>query len=104
MAPTKNLANNEVQAANLVHFCGGHMDLYPLAEEYRFRFREPVMAQATGEKRPPTCGEWYLSGAVVEAYQAPSSLGTPFDIARIVTVRVAGYYATGVVPEQDKRL
>ena len=75
------------------------MDLYPLAEEYRFRFREPVMAQATGEKRPPTCGEWYLSGAIVEAYQAPSNLATPFDIARIVTVRVTtGYHVTGVIP------
>lgn len=32
-------------------------------------------------KRPPKKGEWYLSGAFVEAYQAPNDLSTAFHIA-----------------------
>lgn len=45
-------------------------------------------AQWTGEKRPPRAGEWYLSGAVVEAYRALSNQTTTFHIARIVRVRI----------------
>ena len=29
-----------------------------------------VMAEWTGEYRPPKAGEWFLSGAIVEAYKA----------------------------------
>lgn len=38
----------------------------------------------TGEKRPPRKGEWYLSGAKIEAYRAPNDLTTAFHIARLV--------------------
>ena len=38
----------------------------------------------TGEKRPPRKGEYFLSGAIVEAYQAYSDLNTPYHIARPV--------------------
>lgn len=43
-------------------------------------------AVATGEKRPPRKGEWYLSGAIVGAYRAPNDLSTPYQIARVVLV------------------
>lgn len=45
-----------------------------------------VMAVWTGEKRPPKKGEWYLSGAIIDAYRAPNDLGTPHCIARLVKV------------------
>jgi len=38
----------------------------------------------TGELRPPHCGEWYLSGAVIEAYKAIADLSTPYHIAVLV--------------------
>jgi len=41
----------------------------------------------TGEFRPPIAGEWYLSGAIIEGYRAPSDLHTPFHIARLVRIR-----------------
>lgn len=31
-------------------------------------------------KRAPKKGEWYLSGAIVEAYQAPNDLTTEYTI------------------------
>lgn len=43
-----------------------------------------LRARWTGEKRPPRSGEWYLSGAEVEAYCAAKDLGTPYLIAEIV--------------------
>jgi len=45
-------------------------------------------------RRCPRKGEWYLSGAIVEAYQAPSDLSTEFMVvektraARRVTIEV----------------
>lgn len=48
-----------------------------------------VHAMATGEKRPPKRGEWYLSGASVEAYRAPNDLSTPYHIARLVLTATA---------------
>lgn len=53
----------------------------------RIRGNTPLQrlgAIKTGEKRPPLQGEWYLSGAIVEAYYAPNDLITPFLIAKIV--------------------
>ena len=40
-----------------------------------------VFARPSGETRPPRKGEWYLSGAIVEAYRAPNDLSTPHLIA-----------------------
>ena len=34
----------------------------------------------TGEKRPPRKGEWYLSGAIPQAYQAPNDLNSAYHI------------------------
>ena len=44
-----------------------------------------VMAVWTGEKRPPKAGEWYLSGAKIEAYRAPNDFTSEYHIARLVT-------------------
>lgn len=38
--------------------------------------------KATGEHRPPQKGEWYLSGAYVEAYLSPATLNYPYWIAQ----------------------
>lgn len=46
-----------------------------------------VKAINTGEMRPPKKGEWYLSGAIVEAYRAPNDLTTAFYIAKLVRVK-----------------
>jgi hypothetical protein len=43
-----------------------------------------LKAVATNEFRPPRKGELYLSGAVVEAYIAPSDLSSAYRIARVV--------------------
>jgi hypothetical protein len=45
-----------------------------------------VFAQYRGEKRPPRKGEFYLSGAFIEAYRAPNNLSTPYHIAHLVYV------------------
>ena len=44
-------------------------------------------AIATGEKRKPRKGEWYLSGAEITAYRAPNDLSTVYHIAKLVRVR-----------------
>jgi len=66
--------------------------LYPLANYGKLgnvptRF---IKAELTGEKRPPKAGEWYISGAIPEAYLAPNDLSTPFDIAALVDGRESG--------------
>lgn len=46
-----------------------------------------VRARWTGEKRAPKKGEWYLSGAVIEAYRAPNDLTTAYHIAELVDTK-----------------
>lgn len=63
----------------------------PTADEtgkasFRERFTGRFRAVATGEKRPPRKGEWYLSGAIIAAYRAPNDLSGDFHIARLVRV------------------
>lgn len=38
-------------------------------------------------RRCPKKGEWYLSGAKIEAYRAPNDLTTPFHIALLVKTK-----------------
>ena len=40
------------------------------------------MFEATGEFRPPNKGEWFLSGAIIEAYHAHNDLSLSYWIAR----------------------
>jgi len=48
-----------------------------------------VRAKATGEFREPKAGEWYLSGAIVEAYRAPYDLtNSQYHIAKLVRVKM----------------
>lgn len=46
------------------------------------------MARSTGVKRCPKRGEFYLSGAIVEAYRAPNDLSTEFVIAEVYEVGI----------------
>jgi hypothetical protein len=54
---------------------------FPVAvrEIPRYRFE----AVSTGEFRPPKAGEWFLSGAIVEAFQAYDDMTTSYHIATI---------------------
>lgn len=40
----------------------------------------------TGEKRPPKAGEWYLSGAIPEAYRTKHDLTSSYHILRLVRI------------------
>lgn len=46
-----------------------------------------LMAVRTGEKRAPVKGEWFLSGAIPEAYQVKGAMTGDYNIMRLVTVR-----------------
>lgn len=47
-----------------------------------------VHAQWDGKPaRCPKQGEWYLSGAIIEAYRAPNDLSTPYPIALLVRTK-----------------
>lgn len=53
-------------------------------------------------KRPPREGEYYLSGAIVEAYRAPPGLTQFFHIAKLVEVEVQKRYAIKrFIPQED---
>lgn len=60
--------------------------LFPIAagESLPTGYDQHTRARYAGEFRPPRSGEWYLSGAIVEAYRAPNDLSTPFHIATLV--------------------
>jgi hypothetical protein len=57
------------------------MKTYPIAATEKKQ--SGVRAVKTGEFRPPKAGEWYLSGAIPEAYRAPNNLSTSFYIVRL---------------------
>lgn len=50
-------------------------------------YHNQVRAVATGEWRAPRAGEWFLSGAIVEAYQALHDFLSVYPIARLVRTR-----------------
>lgn len=65
--------------------------LYPIAEGETLpdgNTRANTRARATGEFRRPKSGEWFLSGAIVEAYRAPYDMAEEFHIARLVVGRM----------------
>ena len=45
-----------------------------------------LVAIFSGEKRPPQAGEWYISGAIPDAYRAPNDLTSSYHIAKLVLV------------------
>ncbi len=77
-------------------------DLFPLADNpsYDMRFNsmsnkflgwgtaKNLRARYTGEKRSPQKGEWYISGAIPEAYEAKNDLTNVYHIAEIVLCNV----------------
>ena len=66
--------------------------LYPVADwaclPGRPFYAPKHRGQRTGEFRPPKKGEWFLSGAIPEAYFAPNDLTVSYFILRIVPVEV----------------
>lgn len=50
--------------------------------------RGRVAARWTLETRAPKRGEWFLSGATVEAYRAGADLDSVYPIARLVRAKV----------------
>ena len=56
----------------------------------------PGFYRATGEYRAPKRGEWYLSGAVIDAYQAPNDLSAPYWIAERIPEPPRTIYAHGL--------
>ena len=67
---------------------------YPNEEEMKrfgLRYMSPylntIKAKFTGEKRCPKKGEWFLSGAIVEAYKAKNDLTTVYHIAVLVKIK-----------------
>lgn len=61
--------------------------------------RSRIVAEPTGEVRPPRGGEWFLSGAVPEAYRAIGDLDRPYTILRLRVADAAAVrrsYAPGL--------
>lgn len=54
--------------------------------EELLRLQGRVRARWAGEVRPPRKGEWFLSGALVEAYLAREDMTVPAHIANLVLV------------------
>lgn len=46
-----------------------------------------IKAVPTGEFRCPKKGEWFLSGAIIEAYRAPNDIPTMYYIAKLVVTK-----------------
>lgn len=46
-----------------------------------------ILAILTGEFRTPKAGEWFISGAIPEAYYAQNDLTTAYQIAKLVRTR-----------------
>lgn len=46
-----------------------------------------IRAIKTGEMRCPKKGEWFLSGAIPEAYQATNDLTQEYRIAKLVRIK-----------------
>lgn len=66
-------------------------ELYPIAEGEKLpkdQERALTRARWTGEFRPARKGEWFLSGAVVEAYAVIADVDFPRHIAELVRGRV----------------
>jgi hypothetical protein len=70
--------------------------LYPVAPAdwmhvpgFRKLRMKQVAARQTGEFRPPRIGEWFLSGAIIEAYVAHGPMTTSYFIAELVEVEEA---------------
>ena len=68
-----------------VEDCGFRPGEHPWVNPFRTGVIR-LVAVLTGEKRPPKSDEWYLSGAIPEAYKAPNDLTTEFYILKLARV------------------
>jgi hypothetical protein len=69
---------------------GDYIKGIPHDKQQEFMAKFTVGAGASGmgiEFRCPKKGEWYLSGAIPVAYQAPNDLTTEYHIMKIVKIR-----------------
>lgn len=64
------------------------MEKFFQSADFPERWQKDVRFKKTKEFRPPKKGEWYISGAIPEAYKAFNDLDTPFWIAKRVIVRL----------------
>lgn len=55
-----------------------------LTNPERRQIAKNIKAIRTGEFREPKAGEWYLSGAIPEAYRAPNDLTSKYHILKLV--------------------
>ena len=62
--------------------CGDRPWVNPIRQDF-----SGLVAVKTGERRSPKRGEWFLSGAIIEAYKASNDLDSPYLIAKLVRVR-----------------
>jgi len=60
--------------------------------------RRTLAAVRTGEFRTPKRDEWYLSGAIPEAYKAANDLGSKFHILKLVKVQRETIVVEKVLP------
>lgn len=49
-------------------------------------------AKLLGEYREPKAGEWYISGAIPEAYRAKGDYKSKYQIAVLIKVRKVEYF------------
>jgi len=63
-------------------------DRVPIAESELDLCPKNACGVVTGEFHPPRKGEWFVSGAVPEAYQAREDLSDGYHIARLQPLRV----------------
>ncbi len=69
-------------AESKAHWLAGR--LFPISPFGKYR---DCRARATGEYRKPRKGEWFLSGAIVEGYQAVSDMASAYYIAELVEIK-----------------
>jgi hypothetical protein len=50
--------------------------------------RKTHRIQYTGEFRKPKKGEWFISGALPEGYQAYKDLNQPYHIGKLVKLKI----------------
>lgn len=51
-----------------------------------------IRATRTNECRPPQVGEWYISGAIPQAYRAKGPMRSAYQIVKLVRARQMSYW------------
>ena len=67
-----------------------HNKYYPLGDRLPSvpnHEQRDYLARTTSEFRAPKKGEWYLSGAIPNAYLAPNDFTQKFNIMKIVKIK-----------------